>query len=493
MDSAGDLVKRAFALHQQGQAKQAEQLYTQALKLDPRQFDALHLLGLLHHQHQHFAEAERLIGAALKIRPDYLDAVLNYGNVLAALNRHEDAIVYFDRVLAIDPRSARALNNRGRALTELMRFDEALTCFDQALAVDPNYVNCLANRGHMLVDSGRYAEAIPTYERALQLDPNDAESQRYLAHARLSLSDFSRGWKGYEWRWKNPKSPAQSKWGALLPRWNGQHVDGTILTFGEQGLGDEILFASMVPDLRKHADSVVVEVDPRLKNLLARSFPEIDVVGRGEALPATATVQSPLGSLGLYLRQSWESFPRRDSGYLVADSDLAAKLRRRIARDGEIAIGLSWVSKNARFAQFKSARLSDFLPVLQLPGCRFVDLQYGDTLAEREALKQETGIVVERLPDIDNTNDIDGLAALIAACDLVVTVSNTTAHLAGALGKTTVLFVPHTGKHWAWFAGRTDSPWYPHMHISFQQHGQGWKELIARSADDVAALIRAGK
>jgi tetratricopeptide (TPR) repeat protein len=491
MKALSDLLKRAFALHQQGQAQQAEQLYTDVLRLDPRQFDALHLLGLLHFQHQHFAHAERLIGAALKIRPDSADATLNYGSALAALDRHEDAIVYFDRVLAVNPRSAQALKNRGRALAELMRFDEALACFDRALAIDPNYVSCLASRGHLLVNIGRYAEAIPSCERALQFDPNDLESHLYLSYAQLALGHFSKGWKGYEWRWKDPKLATKGHF--ELPRWNGQYLNGTILTFGEQGLGDEIIFASMVPDLRAHADSVVLEVDPRLKKLLARSIADIEVIGRGEPVPKTASVQSPLGSLGLYLRQGWDSFPRRDSGYLAADRDRAADLRRRLSPKGEIVIGVSWISKHPTLARFKSARLTDFLPVLQLPGCRFIDLQYGDTLAEREALTRETGIVVERQPDIDNFNDIDGLAALITACDLVVTVSNTTAHLAGALGKTTVLFVPHTGKHWAWFAGRTDSPWYPRMHISFQEHGQTWTDLVALAADRVAGLVRAAQ
>jgi tetratricopeptide (TPR) repeat protein len=487
MTSLRNVLERAFALHQQGNAKEAEQLYTQVLKADPRQFDALHLLGLLKHQQGNNTEGLRLIGAALKIKPDYADAVLNYGSVLAALERHEEALVYFDRAVATNPSSPRALNNRGNSLAELMRFDEALSCFDKALAIDPDYANCLVNRARMLVDIGRYAEAIPTYTRALKFDPEDADSQMHKGYAELSLGNFPSGWKGYEWRWKSPTAPA--KWHFSLPRWKGEHVKGTIVAWGEQGLGDEILFASMIPDLVPLADSVVLDVEPRLKKLLARSFPQVEVIGRGEPLPRPAIVQSPLGSLGQYLRLSWEAFPRRDSGYVVPDPDRTAELRGRLSPDGRPVIGLSWVSKNPKFAQFKSARLSDFQSVLQLAGCRFIDLQYGDTLAEREALKETTGIIVERLEDIDNTNDIEGLAALISACDLVVTVSNTTAHLAGALGKPTVLFVPHTGRTWYWFSQRPDSPWYPRMHVNRQKHGQSWKDLIDRTAGEVAGLV----
>ena len=491
MKSVGDLLVSAFALHQQGQFKESEQLYTEVLKADRRNFDALHLLGLVKHQQGNHEEALRLIGQALKVKPDHPDAVLNYGSVLAALERHEEALAYFDRAVEMTPSSPRALNNRGNSLAEMMRFEEALTCFDRALAIDPDYANCLVNRGRMLVDIGRYAEGIPNYERALKFDPNDAESQMHLGYARLSLGDMPRGWKGYEWRWKNPTSP--SKWHFLLPRWNGEHVRGPVLAFGEQGLGEEILFASMVPDLAQRVDSVVLEVEPRLKKLFGRSFPQVDVIGRGEPLPKSAVMQSPLGSLGQHLRPSLDSFPRRDAGYLLADRELGASLRRRLSPDGQPVIGLSWISRNPRFAAFKSARLSDFQSVLQLPKCRFIDLQYGDTRDERDALSRETGLLVERLEDIDNMNDIDGLASLITACDVVVTVSNTTAHLSGALGKPTVLFVPHTGRTWYWLAGRADSPWYPHMYITRQKHGQSWKDLIALSAGQVAALVEAAQ
>ena len=117
-------------------------------------------------------------------------------------------------------------------------------------------------------------------------------------------------------------------------------------------------------------------------------------------------------------------------------------MRARLAGDGRPVIGLSWISKAPVGGEQKSARLSDFAPLLRLPGCRFVDLQYGDTAAEREAVARDLGVRVERFADIDNTNDIDGLAALICACDAVVTVSNTTAHLAGALGRPTFVLVP---------------------------------------------------
>jgi ADP-heptose:LPS heptosyltransferase len=198
---------------------------------------------------------------------------------------------------------------------------------------------------------------------------------------------------------------------------------------------------------------------------------------------------SPMGGLGLHLRKSWADFPRREEGYLRADPELAAKLRQRIATGGRKLVGLSWRSLHREWGANKTAKLSDFEAILRWPNARFVDLQYGDTNEERAALR-ETGIELAHLDDIDNTNDIDGLAALITACDAVVSVSNTTAHLAGALGKPVWLLVPYgQGRLWYWFKERKDSPWYPHMRVYRQVNGQSWAGLVASIQKELSEFI----
>jgi ADP-heptose:LPS heptosyltransferase len=123
---------------------------------------------------------------------------------------------------------------------------------------------------------------------------------------------------------------------------------------------------------------------------------------------------------------------------------------------------------------------------------RFVDLQYGETDAEREAVRKELGIEVMRLPDVDTFNDMDGLAALIRACDVIVSTSNTTAHLAGAVGANTLLMLPFaSGRHWYWHEERQDSPWYPSMRLFRQRVVGDWSELIAEVATALQARVAA--
>src|SRR5439155_22539527 len=148
------------------------------------------------------------------------------------------------------------------------------------------------------------------------------------------------------------------------PRWQGEVIGGALWVWGEQGLGDQILHASMVDELRQRAASVILEIEPRLVDLFARSFPGIHVVGFNSDPPQERIqAQIPIASLGRYLRPDWESFPKRERGYLVADAARTAELRSRLAGGGEKIVGLSWRSINPQAGQNKSAQLIDFLPV----------------------------------------------------------------------------------------------------------------------------------
>ncbi len=465
--------------------------YDRALALKPLFPSALNNRGNALSELGRHQEALASFDQALRVNSSDGKALTNRGKTLRDLNRHKEALACHNRVLKLKPDDTGALNNCGNELILLDRTEEALTCFDRALKLDPGDAETLHNRGSALLLANRYQEALACFAQALALKPDHAKCHCDFALAQLAAGDLTQGWKEYEWRLKtvnflpNPRNFPQ-------PRWNGEYINGTLLAWGEQGLGDEILYASMVPDLVEHAECVVLQVEPRLAKLFARSFPDVRVTGRGERVPENVKAQSPLASFGQYLRTSWESFPKRERGYLTPDAEMVARLRQRLSPKGEVVVGLSWVSKNPSIGNFKTARLGDLDLVLRLPGCRFIDLQYGDTLAEREALKQARGLVVERLQDVDNTNDIDALAALITACDLVVTVSNTTAHLAGALGKPTMVFVPFgQARLWYWLHDRDDSPWYPHVRVKRQKQGQSWADTVASAADEFSTFVKA--
>lgn len=474
-----------------GRLHEAERMYVMVLGREPENFDALHGLGAIRLHQARDYEAMVLLAAALKLKPRSCEALSHYGAALKNLGRFDEALAALDQALASNPGDATALYERGKVLRRLNRLEDALASFDAAIALKPDFALAISKRGSVLIDLGREREALAWPRRALEIDPRLAEAHCQAAYVHFALGELSSAWMAYESRFRDPE---RGRYGVRprayrQPRWNGECSGERLLVWGEQGLGDEILFASMIPDLAGRVGSIVLEIDPRLQRLFARSFPGVAVIARGPELhDGPVDAQEPIGSLGRYLRASWDAFPRR--GYLTADQSLASALRRRLSEDGRRVIGVSWFSRSHNSGRLRSARLADLAALARSPGIRLIDLQYGDTSAEREAVYNVLGVRVERIPEVDNTNDIDALAALISACDAVVTTDNTTAHLAGALGAETWVLLPYgSGRSWYWFRGREDCPWYPHLHVKQQARGQVWSSLMPGVAQDVFCFL----
>ena len=239
---------------------------------------------------------------------------------------------------------------------------------------------------------------------------------------------------------------------------------------------------------RPHASRVALAVEPRLVPLFKRSFPQLEVYPLDMSLPVDRfEAQIALGSLGRFLRRRLSDFPPTGPHLLKADEAQSQDLRRKVGEGKRRICGLSWRSKNEKVGRVRSVSLEALLPILSLPDITWVDLQYDDTRAERTALAAEYGLNLRKLDEIDNFRDIDGLAALIDACDLVVTIDNTTAHLAAALGKPTWILLPHV-PDFRWLMGRNDSPWYPTVRL-FRQPGIGdWPGVITNVREALQRL-----
>ena len=237
---------------------------------------------------------------------------------------------------------------------------------------------------------------------------------------------------------------------------------------------------------------ILVQIDPRLIPLFKRSFPTINFYSDKENLDLSLYKYHALvGSLPQFFRNSKESFTHQKKSFLNADQNKTLALRKQLTVKDKIVCGIAWKSKNEKFGHFKTASLDDFLPILNLPSINFIDLQYGDTSQERSHLKNEHGITLSKVEDIDNFNDIDGLASLIDACDFIVTISNVTAHIAGALGKKVFLMVPYEkGKIWYWHDGLKISLWYPTIQIFTQTKTGDWTKPINDIKEQLMGQIK---
>jgi hypothetical protein len=267
---------------------------------------------------------------------------------------------------------------------------------------------------------------------------------------------------------------------AHFPRWDGGDLtERSILAYREQGLGDEIMFASCLPQLIERAGHTIIECSDKLKPLFERSFPRATVLSQDNAAreKVEADCEVPLGSLPLYFRQSADHFPAH-AGYLRADPARLAAWRAKLDRLGPgLKVGISWRGGTYKTrSPLRSIDLRDWEAILSVPDVSFVSLQYtSDAEAEIAALEQSSGRRVVHWPEA--IADYDETAALVGALDLTISVCTAVVHLAGALGRPVWVLAPYSPE---WRYGRAGErmPWYPSARVFRQEHRGDWPQLV---------------
>jgi tetratricopeptide (TPR) repeat protein/ADP-heptose:LPS heptosyltransferase len=459
----------------------ALQCIQKAILLNNQYAEAYNNKGLILIALERFDEALIEFKTALKFKPDDYEIYNNLGNAYKELMQFEEAMTNFNISLKLNPNYAEALNNRGLIYQEILKFDEALIDFNRAIEIKPDYAEVINNRGILYKDKRLFDKAILDLEFAYKLNPKVPNINVNLSTIYLLQLNFKDGWENYEKRKKVSDYLKKTESFNKVYLTQAPEDHQPILLYGEQGIGDQIIYLSLLHEVMKWSNPIFVQIDPRLISLFKRSFAGIHFYSYKETIdPSFYKYYAFVGSIPKLFRKSKESFSNQKKSFLVADQNKTSALKEKLIGKNHHICGISWKSKNEKLGHFKTASLNDFLPILKLPSISFVDLQYGDTIDERLRLKNEHDITLTKIDDIDNFNDIDSLASLIDACDFIVTISNVTAHIAGALGKDVFLMVPYEkGKLWYWHDRLKRSLWYPSVQIFTQSETGDWAEPIS--------------
>ncbi len=438
--------------------------------------------------------AKQAAERALQHAPQAPECHNNLGSLYAAGEDHVSALRLFEQALVLRPGYPAALINKAASLRETARAAEAVQVLQQAVTLTNGHpqahAQALAGLAQARHGLGQINEALQLYRDALVRQPNDAETQWNYALASLTAGDFAAGWSAYAWRWRKAAPPLPHRaW--PWPTWTENEIAGKrLLIWGEQGLGDRLLLLQFLPALIEDGARVTLETDPRLVPLLQRSFPGVDFALEGthadaELLQRRFDGHRPLGDLAVTAppgKPILHADPIRVS--------LLAGRYRGGSRDR--LVGLSWRSANPKLGAAKSLDIADLAPLAAITGLRFVCLQYGATTGEHAALRALFGDRYIVDPEIDAQNDLAALADQIAALDLTVTVSNVTAHLAGALGCPVWLLAPPTGRSLFFYLMATGegTPWYPSMRIFRRSHGEGAESQLQAVAKGLELLAK---
>ncbi len=529
-DRAAALFGDAVAHHQGGRLAQAVDLYLAVVALSPAHAPAHANLAVALRALGRRDEALASLDRAIAVAPHSAARHYARGNVLRDLGRQEEALSAYERALSIDPGHAASQHNRAFVLEALGRTEAALEAYALALALGPDDAEILTNRGNAfyrrermteaLADYGRVLalrplearshynhakalealgrldEALAGYERALDRDPGLEAAYWERSRCLLKLHQFAEGWADYEHRWREARflrtavgQVTADLRARLDPDLSVQALAGRwVLVVGEQGVGDILMFASILPDLARDAAEVTLLCEPRLQRLFRHSFPGLTVIDPAAAAerPPRADHVVAIGSLGRLYRDRREDFP--GAPYLAARPEVRARWEERLgARTAPLRVGISWRGGVAGTgAAGRSMTLADLAPVLGLPMCEFVSLQYGDVDDEVAAANRHLGRPIRLFP-AQNIGDFEDLAALTQSLDVVVSVQTAIIHLAGAVGQRALVMVPHNPE-WRYGATGEDIPWYRSVRLERQAVPGAWAQVIERVARRLSAL-----
>ncbi len=466
------------AFTMQGKFDKAIETYKKALLINPNYSEALNNIGTVLKKQGKLNNSLEYYKKAIMFRENYVDAYYNMGNVLSDLREFDDAIKAFKKGISFKPNFPEIYNNMANIFHHQGKLDEAIETFKQAILLNSNYLEAYINLGVALKDKGLFQKAIDifnyvlskkpdsaesyvnlgnifhdigklddakvAFKKAISVDPNYAEAHHNLSFTLLSSGKLREGLDEYEWRWKIKKFMSSQRHFSK-PLWDGkQSLKGKrILIWSEQGIADTLNWVSRLPLITSQASHTILECQKKLVPLLERSFSNIEVKPEDRSLDLERDdfdVHLPLGSLyGNFLQQILKK-PKVDP-YLVPDPIRVKFWEERLNSLGKGPyIGVSWKSSNIAPNRLPNyASISEWYHVFSVSDVTFINLQYVDFAHDLTKIKDDFGITVHNFNDLDHYNNLDDVAALCAALDIVISTKITIPYISAGVGTTTKL------------------------------------------------------
>ena len=463
---------RAFVLYKLNRIEEAKKICIFYLKKNKKDLGFLSVIGQCLFHEENYDEAIKIFENILKIDLQNLSALNSLARIYHEKNEKVKAEEYYLRALDIDKSSFYLLNNIAGFYREELSYDKAINYYKQALTVNPNNAYIYNNLAKIYFDLNIHKEAIKNSFKALEMKKNDGDILKTISFIYLKDHDFENGWNYFDGRldlndFKEKNSNIKKLNNKLYKSITLNDKRGKFLVVREQGVGDEILYSSMYGDLLNNIDNLVIECDPRLLNLYKRSFPKhikkfvtLGTITNDDDKFKEIKNVIYAGSLGKYYRKNIRDF-KNNSFLKISQKNFEDMQNKLSIYNKKYKIGLSWKSFNNKFSIGKSLRLKDFNRIFNLTNCDIFNLQYGNVEDEIKNFNNINKNKLINIEGLDLYNDFESIASLLKSLDVFVTISNSTAHLSGALGVKTILIKPENfAVYHYWNQKNNKTPWY---------------------------------
>ena len=491
------LVLKGVTRERQNKIAEAEDAYRNVLKVKP---DHLHATSRLAHtlfRQKKYEGAADIVREAIKISPKDTSNNILLGKILLKLNMPAEAIPKLIKIVKDDVSNVAAVTVLAECFLRLRKPIDAIEVLKKGVAHTPSSVILLNNMGHVLRDLEKLEESLFFLDKAIKIDPDNVNANVNKGLSLLSLGHFGKAWQPYSMR-SHQEDIKRNRPPTDLKCWSGQTLKNkNLFVWTEQGLGDQILQASLIQDLSKNTNKLILACSERLVSLFSYSFPSVQVISMSntESVEGAGNMElcTPLLNLAKVLRPSLNSFPSC-SGYINAQKPAVQKLRKRYLRGTEknqkpIIIGISWKSSNPLYGEQNTIPLEHWKPIFQTSKISkrpiiFICCQYEVNKDELAKICQDNSVNILLDESVDQTGNLINIAAQLSAVDLVISTSTTTVQLAAALGRKT-WHMPATGLAcgWYWLSKSRSTPWYPTMRNFRRERSQSKIHQITAVAE----------
>ena len=439
-----EVIDQLINLYKQNQLEVVVKIAQALTKQYPETFMLWNILGTSAAQIDMPDQAIIALKKVISLKPDYADVYVNLAVVLKQQKKLDEAIEACNKAVLLKPDNTNAYYNMGNVLKDQGKLDEAVEAYDKAISLNPNHALAHNNIGNALKDQGKIEASIEAYNKSISLNPDYPETHKNLGLALLQTSRIKEGLEEYEWRWQTEKLLPLQRYFSK-PMWDGKAnlKDKTILLWCEQGIGDTMNWSSCLPCLTSRAKHVILECQKKLVPLLSRSFPNVEVKVQDRSLDTDRDdfdLHLPMGSLYKHFIDEIIENDKVDA-YLTPVPARVKFWRRRLKSLGKAPyIGVCWKSSVVSAYRLQHyPPISDWSAVLKTPDVTFINLQYTDYADDIVKVKDEFGVTIHNFDDLDQYDDIDDVAALCAALDMVVSTKVTPPMISAGVGTATMV------------------------------------------------------
>lgn len=473
----------ALCLLKESKIEQAITHCKTALALRPRYYEGLVTQSRVLLAQGRLIDAKESLAAALSVNQLGVEALVLQSEMYTELGNFDEALSCDEGATRIAPNSSIAWNSMGATLAAVGRTTDAIEAFERATRLDKYFLEAWVGLGNCHSDISNFDSAMACYESALSIDPNCHLARYQIGLLLLRQGHFGSGWDFFSERWKTNAPEFLLKY-QDIPRLSDTNSKANrVLLWTEQGVGENLLFGSLLPECSSVGHALTVSIDKRLISAFSRAFPEIEFVPRDfSSKHHEFDAQLPLGDLGGVFRTSKAAFDRQSRAYLLPRSDRFTHWNATLKSDALLNVGLCWSSKNPKFGADKSLALASWAHWLNIQGVRIINLQYDASESELQTLSMSKRFV--SLPGVNLKDDFEEVMAITASCDVVVSVSSALAHLCGAAGAPALVLLPKgQGRFWYWGIDANKCLWYPSLTLINQQRQGDWVAPIQKVTD----------